>query len=118
MGRGHALMANRQRGEVSFEASGKTWTMKLGTNAWCLVESEMNTDLASIDLSRLSMRNVRTIFWASLQHHHESVSISDAGDLMDIIGTAKTTELVTQAIELQAPEGDKKNPPRVAATAA
>lgn len=107
-------MANKLKGEVSFEASGKTWTMKIGTNAWCLVESEMNLDLADIDLSRLSIRNVRAIFWASLQHHHEGVSVKDAGDMIDEIGTQKVAELVAQAIELQAPV-QKANPQKAVA---
>lgn len=110
-------MANREKGEVSFEASGKTWTLKMGTNAWCLVESELGVDMSKIDLNDLSMTRTRVFFWATLRHHHKDVSVEQAGELMDDIGTARSVQLMTEALALQAPEakaGDAR-PPKAAA---
>lgn len=110
-------MANREKGEVSFEASGKTWTLKMGTNAWCLVEGELKVDMSKIDLEDLSMTRVRVFVWAALSHYHLGVTLEQTGELMDEIGMAKSVQLLTEALALQAPEAkaDSARPPKAAA---
>jgi len=83
-------MANRERGEVDLTIDGKAYTMVLTTNALCELEDVMSTTLRPVTYADVLMaskkgstRAMRAVFWASLREHHRTVTLEDAGRLMD-----------------------------------
>ncbi len=115
-------MANEQRGEVSFEASGKTWTMKFGTTAMCEIESATGKNITEIgkvlsDPNTATITLMRAVFWGSLQHKHEGISLKACGDLMDDIGVSRTGELIGEAFQAAFPskKADDENPRKATA---
>lgn len=107
-------MANPLKGEVSFEARGKTWTLLLNSNAQCELEEhtgrgilDLATELESwgppIDpksrkpvaetpveqlarLKRINIRSVRTMLWGALREKHPEIDVKEAGNLIDDMG--------------------------------
>lgn len=79
-------MANKERGEASFEAGGVTYTLRFDQNALCEIEDE--TSLPHADtLTKLVGKKywasaARVTLWAGLRKHHPDVSINDAGDIL------------------------------------
>ena len=116
-------MANEHRGEVSFEASGKTWTMKFGTTAMCEIESvtgknitEIGRELSNPDTATITL--MRAVFWGSLQHKHEGIGLKECGELMDDVGVSRTGELIGQAFQAAFPTrkaGGDENPRKATA---
>jgi hypothetical protein len=115
-------MANKERGEVSFEAGGQTWTMKIGTGAMCAIEaetgkgiSEVGQELGSEKTASLTL--MRAVFWGSLQQHHEGTTIRDCNDLIDELGVPRVGELIGEAFQLAFPKKEGGSRPRKATAA-
>ncbi len=96
-------MANRQRGELPITLNGQAYTLKLTTNALCLMEGCFSPlrpfGVIVANVSRGSFSDLRAFLWASLQAHHPTLTLAAVGDLIDqcggIEGLAKTlTDLV------------------------
>ena len=112
-------MGNPHKGEVEFTVGEKTYTLYFSINALCELEEALGgnvVELATLmaDASKLSIKNVRTIFWAGLRDHHEAMSLTDAGRLMSDMGIAEAMELVAKAFTLSFPDtgGEAKRPLR------
>jgi hypothetical protein len=112
-------MANPHRGEVSFEADGKTWTMVFTTNAICELEAETGESIHAFGskLDAPSMKMVRVMVWAALRPRHPEITIEAAGDIMDAIGVEKAGNLVSRAMSLLFTEAKGKPGPRKAGRA-
>lgn len=116
-------MANRERGEVSFEASDKTWTMKLGTNAMCEIEEATGKGMAEIGelLSNDKTATIglmRVVFWGALHAFHQDLTTAQAGELIDEIGATRAGQLIGEAFTAARPvekAGAGSRPPRAAA---
>lgn len=116
-------MGNAQRGEVSFEADGKTWTMKIGTQAMCEIEGATGKTIGEVgnllgNEKTASMTLMRAVFWGALQHHHSGLSLKDAAGLIDEIGGAEAGALIGKAFEAAFPkakEGGSRPPKATAA---
>ena len=78
-------MANSQKGEVEFEAGGRTRTLRLDTNAMCELEAEFDLGimrvLAHLELGR--MTDLRRIFRVCLVG---GATIEEATEIIDEIG--------------------------------
>ncbi|MDE3797595.1 hypothetical protein I7G59_09675 [Sinorhizobium meliloti] len=107
-------------GEVTFEALGKTWTLKMGTKAMRKIEvvtekpmpvvGKMLTseETASIDL-------MTKVFWGGLITHHPDVTVDDCDDIMDAVGHTRAGQLIGEAFEAaQAPQSGGAERPRKA----
>lgn len=133
-------MANPQKGEVSFEADGKTWTLRYSANALCELEDHLSrgvVDIASelqswgppvgpdgkssgetperaaerVKLIRLG--TLRAVFWAGLRDHHPDIDIRHAGDLLVAAGGAMGgLALVADAFAQAFPEPETVRPPK------
>lgn len=106
-------MANRERGEVSFEADGTSWTMKIGTGAMCEIEEKTGKGIAEVgallsDPKTASISMMRAVFWGSLITHHKGTTIEKCNELIDELGMAKTAELIGEAFKLAFPVVDNK----------
>jgi hypothetical protein len=97
-------MANTERGEVDFEASGKTWTIRYTANALCEMEDALGQKTGAIigqmqGADGVSLKTLRAIFWAGLRGGGQKVSIEAAGDVMDAVGIPAVTELIGRGFE-------------------
>jgi hypothetical protein len=81
-------MANPVRGEVDLKVDGKTYVLRLGTNALI----EVQTVLGGVPPSELAPRmvapetqaeTVRAVLWGALGGSQSGLSLFDAGDLID-----------------------------------
>lgn len=102
-------MANAERGEVSFEASGKTWTMKIGTNAMCEIEAASGKGIPEIGAllgneKTASITLMRAVFWGALQDHHDGTSIKECSALMDQLGADRVGQLIGEAFTAANPK--------------
>lgn len=101
-------MANPHRGEVSFDADGTLYTLHFSTNAFCELEAEMGVGLMQIAAlldkpEKLSMQNLRLLFWAGLRDRHPDISLTDAGRIMDAFGMLDAIQLAAKAFEAAFP---------------
>lgn len=98
-------MANRSKGEVSFEANGQSYTMRFSANALCELEDalDMGVTAVAIQMSspeNLRMRTVRAVLWAGLRDHHPNITQQEAGELVMEITFPKALELIGKAFEI------------------
>ena len=103
-------MANRERGEVSFEHDGTRYTMHFSTNAMCELEDITGKPVLQLanslqDETSVSVKTLRDMFWASLQDEH-SITIKEAGKIMDGVGIPKAGELIGKAFMAAFPESE------------
>lgn len=114
-------MANAQKGEVSFEALGETWTIKLGTNAMCEIEDatgeSINTIGQSMNSEKFTMRLMRTVFFCGMADYHDKLTERQVGNILDEIGFDKASDIMMRAFVLATPEAKKGANPRKAARA-
>lgn len=113
-------MANKHRGEVAFDLEGKTYTLRLSTNALCELENvlgcginEIGSKLANPETLRLS--TVRAVIWAALRDHHREVTLADAGVMVDALKLSGAVELIGKTLSAAFPdaeEGATENPPQ------
>lgn len=96
-------MANDLKGEVAFEAAGKSYILKFSTNAICEAENIMRKPVLAImaEIDWISTR--RVLMWAALQPKHPGLELSDAGELMDALGPARSIEVLTRAFNAAFP---------------
>lgn len=96
-------MTNPVKGEVTFDAHGKTYTFKLGTNAQVMLESKTGVPMAKWfgekEKESFSITDFRMLFHAGLYRQHPGITEDDVGDLIDEIGPAKVGEVFRQAAE-------------------
>ena len=81
-------MANHHKGEVDFTVAKKVYTFAFSINAMCEMEAALGgnvVDLANMmsDPAKMSIKTMRTVFWAGLRDHHEELTEVDAGRLMN-----------------------------------
>lgn len=106
-------MDNPIKGEVSFEAEGKAWTLVFDNNAWCALEAHLDRGIldiyqeigswsppmddkgeplpetpqqANVRAKRIRMGFCRALFWAGLTARHRGMTIERAGTLMTSAG--------------------------------
>lgn len=110
---------NPHKGEVEFDADGKTYTLSYSTNAVCEAEAALNRTIVDIgqDMAsgKISMTAVRALLWAGLQDHHPGLALRAAGDLILAAGgLARVIELIGEAFALAFPAAETKgaHPPK------
>jgi len=111
-------MANSQKGEVEFEAGGRTRTLRLDTNAMCELEAEFDLGimrvLAHLELGR--MTDIRRIFRAALDG---KPSLEETTDIIDELGGyLPAANLLEKTVRLAFPTAEAangKSPPPIAA---
>lgn len=118
-------MANPLKGEMSFDAEGKTYVLIYSNNA--LVELEDQLDRGIVDISqemtswakqpeKIRLGLLRAVFWAGFIERHPEITVKMAGELMNKIGgVAKVTEVVSEAFARAFPDPETKveaHPPK------
>lgn len=105
-------MANAERGEVGFEALGKSWVLRYSTNAMCEIEEALGEPILAIanqlqDESRVSIRTLRALFRHGVEGCED---LKHAGELMDAIGFADAGQLIGEAFTRAFPADDGGQP--------
>ncbi|MFN9438464.1 MAG: GTA-gp10 family protein [Brevundimonas sp.] len=109
-------MANPIRGEVGVKVGEETYTLVFTINAIVELEERLGKPISEIAGgmgSNVSFSLLRTLFWAGLQDRH-GLSEVEAGNLMQEIGFAEASKLVTQAFARAFPEAQRGARPRQA----
>ena len=108
-------MANKFKGDVSFDAGEKTYTMRFSANALCEIEDALGmgvnavaTQLANPESMRLKM--VRVVFWAGLRDHHPEITLHQAGEIITDVSLTKSMALVSQSFQLAFQDNSKAHP--------
>jgi hypothetical protein len=105
-------VANREKGDVDIEIDGARYTMRLDLNAMCEAEAAVSTPTHPVSWQELMVRTIgpkqqmsamRALIWASLRAHHPSLTLSDAGRLLQTLGGAAGLAALTSAIEAAMP---------------
>jgi hypothetical protein len=115
-------VSNPLKGEVEFEADGKTYTLRYSADAICNLEEKAGRGFPVIagelmDPDTTSLRLVRMAIWAGLREHHPDITLQQAGELILAAGGMKTMmERFDQALRLAFPDiaaqsGDGARPP-------
>lgn len=111
-------MANRERGEVSVDIDGTSYTLCLDLNAMCQLEemfSKPGQDVTFQDVLRKvkgqSLRHTRAVFWAALQKHHKEITLDAVADFIIRAGgiSAFSDQLLMQlgmAVQATTPDAE------------
>lgn len=112
-------MANPHRGEVEFEAGGKTYKLSYSANALCELEDALGKSVNEIaalmqDTQNFRLSVVRTVFWAGLLDHNDGLDMKGAKAIFKHLDPVGAVELVSRAFSLTFPtrEGDGGDPPK------
>jgi hypothetical protein len=108
---------NPHKGDVAFEAGGRSYTLRFSTNAIVVMEDHFDRGVNEIsallsDPGKLRIGHVRAVFWAGLSDHHAAFTLQEAGAIIDAIGQARAVELIALAFSRAFPEAEAQaNPP-------
>lgn len=119
-------MANPNRGEVSFDAGEKTYTLALQINEWAAIERKF--DIASGRLiqefmefdkpEKVRFGVLRSLLWGCLRRHHREDfdDPDEVGALINVVGVVSAMNAVSSALAAAQPpkRGDEAapNPPK------
>lgn len=114
-------MGNPHRGESTFKAQGKTWTLRFNTNALSEFEEAAGVPVYAIrEAAGIRFNHLRVLVWAGLGFHHrrERGGLDDAGNLIDDVGPEGIAEVVMRGLVTAFPqkEGDGESPQKAAQT--
>lgn len=78
-------MANADKGEVTLSLGGKSYTLRLSTNAMATAEGLLDKEIGEIVamLARGRLSALRVLLWAALIEKHPRLSLIDAGEMID-----------------------------------
>jgi hypothetical protein len=110
-------MGNPLRGEATFRAGDREFTLVANVNSFCELEEETGLDLNTLlaelqDRPRLTM--LRSVFCAFLQEKHPGTTKREAGDILSDAGDEVASEALGRAIVQAMPpvkRGGAANPP-------
>lgn len=91
--------------QTKFEHDGETYLVGLSVNALCALEEELGdrsiTKIGEeISSGRAGARGVRALFRAALIGDRPEITLMEAGRLVDALGPAKASEVLTEAFDL------------------
>lgn len=109
-------MANEERGEVALVGESGEYTLALGMNAICELQTQTGKTYGEILRSISSdMAVFRTTVFQALRRHHakQFPNVSSVGDLIDALGPSKVGMAIGHLFELNAKRGaeNEGNPP-------
>lgn len=92
------------RGGVEFAHDGRRYVMRFGANQLCAAEEasgRRTLELVNeIQSGAGSFRTFRVLFWAGLG----TVTVEQAGEMMDAIGLQEVAEIIGKALTLAFPD--------------
>ena len=104
-------MANKVKGEVSLNADGKTYILRLSINAICELEDAEGKGIDQIARElvggRSGMRSLRRILKYALKENHGDLELEAVGSIMSLAGFAPTSQALGEAFQIAFPEPKK-----------
>lgn len=100
---------SKRRGNITFEADGKTYALRFGMNQMAEAEDLFGQPFGQI-ISRIQVEDSAAIRFGDLRGLFAvalGVKPDVAGDLMDIIGTPRAAELLGDTIRAAFPEAEE-----------
>jgi hypothetical protein len=102
-------MANRFKGEVDFEAQGKSWVLRLGMNDLIELQEALgygeDDDKFLRELGQMrGMKKIRKIVFIALRGLQADVTEQVAGDIVTELGFQKIVGLVSEALKWSMPD--------------
>lgn len=99
-------MANIHRGEVSLDAGGRVYTLRLSVNALCDLEGVVQrpATAAIADLvdagkgANVDFRLARAVIWAAMLGNSPGATLEDAGELIEAAGLGPVMESIGKMI--------------------
>lgn len=104
-------MANREKGEATFQIGEKTYTLTVDTTAWAVAQDALSKGskvpdmkLMTVRLAENHMLTILAVFYGSLQKHHghEVDDLRRATDLF-VKSDGAASDALTDAIERSSP---------------
>jgi Phage tail tube protein, GTA-gp10 len=97
-------MTNPHKGDVAFNVSGKTYTLRYSHSALVKLEKQLDKGLMKVmqDMTNPDQMRIGTVvalLWSGLQKHHPDMTFEDAADLLDDLegGTSGAISVIDQA---------------------
>ena len=97
------MTTNPHKGDVSFDVSGRTYTLRYNHLALVKVENQLDKGLMQVmeEMSRPNKMRLGTIvvlLWSGLQKHHPNLTMDDAAELLDEIpgGAPEMVKIIDQ----------------------
>ena len=118
-------MANRERGESTFQVGDTTYTLKLTCDAMAQLEDACSTDDKPMTFPDIvqrmlkgSVKYTRLVIWASLQEFHPGLDIKAVGKLIDKVGgISGMWDVMRQLNDTSKPDAEDADPPSAPAQA-
>lgn len=108
--------------EFPFEAGGKSFVLYYGNRALRMIEVQSGRPLGellsaymgmigtedAIDLAKVNIEDLTTLFWAGLQQHQPGTALEAVDDIIDDMGFAQAIGKMSEALAaaFPAPEGE------------
>jgi hypothetical protein len=86
-------MSNPMKGLVDFEAGGKNYTMAVNYNVICDAQKALG---GTLDLK--GPDEIRTFFHCALRRHQRTMTLEQAGDLIDELGAVEVGRMIGEAM--------------------
>lgn len=99
-------MSNRFLGEATTTVDGKVYTLRCDFNAMCAFEDETGKDalvtFEKFEKGEVGVKDMRTIMWSFMQHHHPEVTMQEAGHVL-----SSDTAVLMKVIQAASPAPDE-----------
>jgi hypothetical protein len=109
-------VANKHKGEIEFEAGGKTYKLSFSANAMCELEDVIGMDIDALikkfnDKEPIRLAVMRKIFWQGLLDHQPDMSLDDTKLVLKNLNPPDMARLIGEAVMASmpaVPTDDKK----------
>lgn len=116
---------NKTRGQITLNIDGQSYQARLPINSLCALESVLDQEVTAAVQSflinaqnkRLSIRHTRAFLWAMLLESRPSITLEEAGDLIDRATPAYVVKKIMEILPLTFPDpakggGESSGPPK------
>jgi hypothetical protein len=103
-------MANQHKGEVEFEADGRSYKLRLSANAYCELEDALGKDADEIiqeitsTKKKVSLKVLRVVFWKALEDCQEGTTFDEAKRILKTISPIEMGVLLGHTIRASMPD--------------
>lgn len=101
-------MGNPLKGDVTFEAGGRSRRLRYSADALCAMEGQLDMGIFSIAQKLQDpdprLEFIRVVFWAGLLEQDPEITVREAGDLVVELGVMDALAKIAEAMQAAFPE--------------